>query len=119
MRPLAPGNPMLRVLAANLACEAIVFGLAIPAIIFTDAAGVGPAFAAGGVAMVMALVAAGTQRRAWGWWLGWLAQVVAVGLGLLTPWMFAVGGLFAGLHVLAYVLGRRIDAAGARPGHPR
>ena len=116
MRPLAPGNPMLKVLAANLGCEVVVFGLAVPAIIFTDAAGVGPAFAAGGAASVMALVAAGTQRRGWGWWLGWLTQVVAVALGLLTPWMFAVGGLFAGLHVLAYVLGRRIDAAGTPSG---
>lgn len=110
MRRLAPGNPMVRALAANLGFEAVVFALAIAGMIQVDAAPLSLALAAGGGTAALAAVAAGTQRRGWGWWLGWVVQVLAVALGLLTPWMYAIGAMFAGLHVLMYVLGRRIDA---------
>lgn len=107
---------MARALAANLAFEAIVFALAIAGMIQVDATPVGLAVAAGAGAAVLAVVAAGTYRKMWGWWLGWLVQVIGIALGLLTPWMYAIGALFAGLHVLMYVLGRRIDALGRQ--HP-
>lgn len=111
---LPAANPMNRALVANLAFEAVVFALAIPGMIQVGDAGVGEAFAVGGVAIACAIVAAARSRTAWGWWLGWLTQVVAVGMGFVSPWMFGVGGLFAGLHVLIYVLGRRIETARKR-----
>ncbi|MFV0451867.1 MAG: DUF4233 domain-containing protein [Propioniciclava sp.] len=102
---------MNRALVANLGFEAIVFGLAIPGMIVVDDATAGQAFAAGGGAIAVAVVAAARSRTVGGWYLGWVTQIVAVALGLLTPWMFGVGGLFAGLHLIIYVLGRRIDRA--------
>nr|WP_269779084.1 DUF4233 domain-containing protein [Propioniciclava soli] len=102
---------MRRALAANLVFEAVVYALAIAGMIQVDAVPVGLALSLGGVAAALALVAAGTLRRPWGWWLGWFVQALGIALGLLTPWMYAVGALFAGLHVLMAVLGRRIDAA--------
>lgn len=113
MTSLAAGNPMLRVLAVNLGCAAVAFGLAIPAMI-ASGTDVGVSFAAGGSALACAVVAAATQHRRWGGRLGWLALAGGVALGALTPWMFAVGGLFLGLHVLGHVLGRRLDAAADR-----
>jgi hypothetical protein len=35
---------------------------------------------------------------------------VAIGLGVLTPWMYWLGGMFALLWVVSFVLGRRIEA---------
>lgn len=106
---LSVDNPMNRALVANLACEAVVFLLAIPGMIQVGDASVGEAFAAGGIAIAMALVAVARSRTAWGWYLGWLTQIVAVGLGVLTPWMYGIGGFFAALHIVIYVLGRRLD----------
>lgn len=103
MRSLAAGNPMIRVLAVTLGCAAVVFGLAIPAMV-ASGTDVGVSFAAGGSALACAVVAAAPHRR----WGG------RVALGAHTPWMFAVGGLFLGLHVLGHVLGWRLDAAADR-----
>lgn len=46
-----------------------------------------------------------------GYVLGWLTQLVGLALGILTPTMLVVGALFAGLWVLTFVLGKRLDAA--------
>ena len=45
-----------------------------------------------------------------GYLLGWVTQVFAVAMGLLTPWMYWLGGMFALLWVVSFVLGRRIEA---------
>ena len=42
--------------------------------------------------------------------LGWLAQAVLIGLGLLTPWMYAMGIIFGLIWVTCMVLGKRIEA---------
>lgn len=105
---LTHDNPMFRVLVTLLYFEAVVIGLAIPVMIVLD--GTSPALVAplaGGVAL-LALVAGSVLKRPFGQPLGWLAQVGAVALGFLTPIMFVVGGLFAGIYLAAFVLGRRI-----------
>ncbi|MFT3877586.1 MAG: DUF4233 domain-containing protein [Propioniciclava sp.] len=107
---LADGNPMTRSLALILIFEAIIFILAIAGMIQVADVPIGLALGAGLTAAVLALAAGGTLRRPFGWPLAWLTQVVAVLLGLLTPWMYAVGGMFALLYVVTFVLGKRIES---------
>ncbi len=111
---LAPDNPMGRVMLSILGFEAIVFGLAIAGMIQVSELPVGTSFAAGLGAATLAVLAAALLRRPPGYLLGWLTQVVAVALGLATPMMFAVGGMFALLWVVCFVLGRRITATTAK-----
>jgi hypothetical protein len=107
---LSPGNPMRVVLMTVLIFEVIVFGLAIPVMIF--ASNVPAAAAAGfaGGAAVLALVAAGLLRYRVGYVLGWLVQLAGLALGLLTTSMFIVGAILAGVWLLAFVLGKRLDS---------
>ena len=112
---LSAKNPMRRVLSITLFFEVIVFGLAVPVMILVS--GVAPAAAAlgGGGAALLALVAAGLLRKPIGYLVGWVTQPVGILLGLLTPAMWVVGAMFAGLWVLSFVLGRRLDTQGAAP----
>ncbi len=106
---LVPTNPMGRVMLSILAFEAIVFGLAIAGMIQVSNIPVATAFGLGIGAAVLALLAAALLRRPPGYPLGWLTQVAAVALGLATPMMYAVGGMFALLWVVCFVFGRRIE----------
>ncbi len=110
---LPASNPMRVVLLTVLIFEVVVFGLAIPVMILISS--VQPALAAGGAggAAVLALLAAGLLRRPVGYLIGWLVQPIGIALGLLTPAMYVVGAMFAGLWLLSWVLGRRLDAQGA------
>ena len=87
--------------------------------------GPGLAAAGGGLAtVVLALAAAGLLRKSSGYLLGWITQATGILLGLLTPAMFVVGAMFAGLWVLTLVLGQQIRRPGlplgpADPGRPR
>lgn len=112
---LAPRNPMGKVMLSILAFEAIVFGLAIAGMIQVDNVPVPVAVTAATSGMVLAITAAALLRHAVGYLLGWATQLVAVGLGVLTPWMYWVGGMFAVLWVVSFVLGRRLEAT-APPG---
>ncbi len=106
---LPPNNPMRVVLLAVLIFEVIVFGLAIPVMIFVSSVSGPVAAVAGGGAALLALVAAGLLRRPVGYYVGWVTQLVGIALGLLTSAMFIVGVMFAGLWVLTFVLGRRLE----------
>ncbi len=101
------------VLLTVLIFEVIVFGLAVPVMILVS--GVSPALAAagGGVAALLALAAAGLLRKPVGYLVGWAVQPIGILLGVLTPAMFVVGAMFAGLWVLSFVLGRRLEANAA------
>lgn len=110
---LAANNPMARVLGVLLGFEAVVFGLAVPGMIQVDGLTPATAFATAGVGAFLAVVAAATLRRGWGYPLGWLTQVAAVALGVLTPMMYLAGGMFALLWVVTFVLGRKLDAKSA------
>jgi len=108
---LNPGNPMRVVLLAILFFEVIVFGLAIPVMVFISGVPGGAAALAGGGAALIALVGAGLMRRPAGYLVGWAAQLVGLALGLLTSSMFIVGAMFLALWVLSFVLGKRLDRA--------
>jgi hypothetical protein len=107
---LSPGNPMRVVLMAVLIFEVIVFGLAIPVMIFVSNVPAAAAAGFAGGAAVLALVAAGLLRSRVGYVLGWLVQLAGLALGLLTTSMFIVGAILAGVWVLGFVLGKRLDA---------
>ena len=107
---LSAGNPMRVVLMTVLIFEMIVFGLAIPVMIFVSDVPAAAAAGFGGGAAVLALVAAGLLRSRIGFVLGWLAQLAGLAMGLLTPSMFVVGAIMAGVWVLAFVLGKRLDS---------
>jgi len=108
---LRAGNPMTTVLAVLLVFEAIVFALAIPGMIVVSGVPAATAGWVGGASVVLALAAAALLRRGPGFVLGWLSQGAALGLGFATPTMFAMGGVFALLWVVTFMLGKRLDAA--------
>jgi hypothetical protein len=107
---LSAGNPMRVVLMTVLIFEMIVFGLAIPVMIFISGVSATAAGGVGGAAAALPVVAAALLRSRVGYVLGWIAQVAGLALGLLTPMMFIVGTLFAAVWVLAFVLGKRLDS---------
>jgi hypothetical protein len=107
---LSAGNPMRVVLMTVLIFEMIVFGLAIPVMIFISNVPAAAAAGFGGGAAVLAVVAAGLLRSGVGYVLGWLTQLAGLALGFLTTLMFIVGMLLAAVWVLAFVLGKRLDS---------
>jgi hypothetical protein len=107
---LSAGNPMRVVLMTVLIFEMIVFGLAIPVMIFISNVPAAAAAGFGGGAAVLALVASGLLRSGVGYVLGWLTQLAGLALGFLTTLMFIVGTLLAAVWVLAFVLGKRLDS---------
>lgn len=111
---LFPGNPMRVVLLSILIFEVIVFGLAVPVMIFTSSVSTGLAVGLGVGAALLALVATAMMRKPVGYLLGWITQVVAVAMGFANGAMFVVGGMFAALWIITFVLGKRLDAA--KPG---
>jgi hypothetical protein len=107
---LTPRNPMRVVLLSVLFFEVIVFALSIPVMILVSHVDALPAALLGSGAALLALVGAGLLRKPAGYPIGWVAQLAGILLGLLTPAMWVVGGMFAGLWVLSFVLGKRLDA---------
>ena len=71
------------------------------------------ALAGGGVTIVVFLATIGVLRYGWGRAIGWVLQGVLVGLGILAPLMFVIGGGFALLWIYCVIRGRRIDEARA------
>jgi Protein of unknown function (DUF4233) len=108
---------------AVLGFESVVLLLTIPVLITVADVDVALALAAGLGLAVACVVAAASLRQPHGYQIGHLVQVGAIGMGALTPVMYFLGAVFAGLWVLAYVLGRRIEAAKAArtdsTGEPR
>jgi hypothetical protein len=58
---------------------------------------------------VLCVLAAGMLGRPGGYALGWLVQVVSIGLGFLITAMFFLGVVFAALWATSYFLGIKID----------
>lgn len=106
---LRPDNPMNRAIVSVLVFEVIVFGLAIPGMLLIDDVPVPVAVVSVTVACLLAVAATAGLRRPWGYPVAWLTQVAGVALGILTPMMYAVGGLFALIFIGSFVLGRRIE----------
>ncbi len=107
-RPAKSRASLRGMCAGVLLPEAIVLGLSAPVLMANGDVSKPIALSVGlGLAVVCVLVC-GLLRRPWAMWLGHAVQVVAVGLGFVVPMMFFVGGLFALLWIMAYVLGLRI-----------
>ena len=104
--------------AAVLSLEAITLGLTTPVLIAVVDVEVGTALGIGLGLAVACLLVAGMLRREWAYLLGWLLQLAAIGLGLLIPLMFVLGGIFALLWGTAYFLGRKIERERAERMEP-
>ena len=111
---LDPRNPMRSAVMSVLIFEIIVVWLAFIGMIQVSGVNLAVAAAWCAVVTVMCLLAVAGLRKRWGYYVGWLAQVVTIGLGLLTPWMFAMGLTFALIWVTCVILGRRIETGTGR-----
>ena len=99
--------------ASVLGLQSVILFLTTPVLITVADVDVTWALVAGLGLGVLAIVAAASLRSPYGYWLGHLVQVGAVAMGFLLPVMFFLGAIFAGLWVLALVLGRRVEEAKA------
>lgn len=106
---LPNSNPMRVVLLSVLIFEVVVFGLAAPVMILVSGVPAELAALSSAGAALLGLASAGLLRRPVGYLLGWITQPIGILLGLLTPAMYVVGTLFAGLWLLSFVLGRRLE----------
>lgn len=106
---LQPGNPMSKVLVSVVAFEVIVFGLAFPGMILVSGTPLTPALSGTVIAVGLALASAFTLRRPLGYYLGWATQAAGILLGLLTPWMYAMGAVFALIWSGTFLLGRKLE----------
>lgn len=107
---LSPKNPLRSALMSVLVFEVVVFWLAFAGMIQVSGVAVGTAALWVGLASVLAIVATAGLRRGWGYPVAWLTQAAAIALGLLTPWMYAMGAIFALIWTISFVLGKRLDA---------
>ena len=99
--------------ASVLGLQSVILFLTTPVLITVADVDVTWALVAGLGLGVLAIVAAASLRSPYGYWLGHLVQVGAMAMGFLLPVMFFLGSVFAGLWVLALVLGRRVEEAKA------
>lgn len=67
--------------------------------------------AVGGGLIVLFVLVALVQRWAWGVALGGILQVVLIATGIVHPFMFVIGAVFAGLWVWCLVRARRIETS--------
>ena len=95
--------------AGMLTLQAVVLFLAGLVMTGVTDVGFGAALSIGLSLAALCLVAAGSLRRPWGYWIGWAVQGVSVGLGFVVPMMFFLGAVFGALWAGAYFLGARID----------
>lgn len=105
----APRSPRRGMCAAVLALEAVTLGLTTPVMIAIADVPTGAALGVGLGLMLACLVVAGLLRREWGYLLGWVIQVWAIGLGMVVTIMFVLGPIFALLWGTADFLGRKIE----------
>ena len=116
--PAAERSPRRGMCAAVLSLEAVTLGLTTPVMITVVDVEVGKALATGLGLAVACLLVAGMLRNEWAYLLGWVLQLGAIGLGLVIPLMFFLGGLFALLWGTAYFLGRKIERERAERVEP-
>ena len=101
---------MTRTLCATmLVLQAVVLFLTGTVLIGLTDLGAGAALGIGGGLAVLCVLAAGLLGRPGGYALGWLVQVISIGLGFVVTTMFFLGLVFAALWATSYFLGHRID----------
>lgn len=102
-------SPRRGMCAAVLSLEGITIGLTIPVMISVAGVAAPTALGVGLGLMVACILLAGLLRAEWAYLGGWVLQAAAIGLGLVVPMMFLLGGIFALLWGAAYFLGRSIE----------
>jgi hypothetical protein len=107
-------SPRRGMCAAILSLEGVVLGLTTPVMISVAGVSTGTAVSVGLGLTAASLILAGMLRAEWAYALGWVLQVVAIGLGFVIPLMFVLGAIFALLWGSAYFLGRKIERERAR-----
>ncbi|SDK81516.1 Protein of unknown function [Nocardioides sp. YR527] len=103
-------SPRRGMCAAIISMEGLAVALAAPVMISIGGVSAGLALPLGLGFFVACIVVAGMLRRPWAYWVGWVLQVVAIGMGFLIPIMFVVGVIFAVLWGMADILGRKIES---------
>lgn len=106
---LRADNPLRVALLSVLAFEVIVFWLALFGMVQIEGVNLPVALTWVSVATLLALAAAAGLRHGWGYLLGWVTQATAIALGVLTPWMYAMGMIFAMIWTMSFVLGKRLE----------
>ncbi len=104
---------MLTMCAGVLGLESVALFLTAPVLVALTDVGTARSWGIGIGLALLCILGAALMRRGIGLWIGHLVQVLAIALGLVIPVMFALGGMFAALWILALVLGRRVDEAKA------
>lgn len=107
---LSARNPLRSTLLSVLAFEIVVFWLALAGMIRISGVPASTALIWVSVASVLAIIATFGLRAGWGYWFAWATQLAAVALGLLTPWMYLMGIIFALIWIMSFVLGRRLES---------
>lgn len=107
---LQPTNPMRSAVASVLIFEIIIVWLAYIGMIQVSGINLWVAAVCCALVTLGSLVALAGLRKGWGYLVGWAVQVGCIALGLLTPWMYAMGIIFGLIWVTCIVLGRRIEA---------
>jgi len=95
--------------AGILGLEALALVPFTPVLLSLTDLGTGPAVAIGVGLIVACLVAAGTMRTPVGGLLGWLVQLVTIGLGFVVGAMFGLGVVFLALYAGSWLLGAKVD----------
>jgi len=98
-------------LSVVLALEAAILFFATLAVNGLTDIPTGLVVAVGGGLILLFVVVAMLQRWKWGVVLGGILQVVYLATGVVHPFMFVIGALFAGLWVWCLVRARRIETS--------
>jgi hypothetical protein len=109
---VTPG--MRRLGASVLSMEAIVAGLVTPVAISVGGVAPGLAITVGIGLAVVCVIAAGLLKRPFGYVMGSVVQVLAIGTGFLVPTMFFLGAIFAALWITAIIVARRVEGVTSR-----
>ena len=84
-------------------------------VIFGLKAVAAPLALGGGAVLVVAMLATiPLLRYRWGFWIGWLLQLIVLASGFLVGMMFVVGAIFTALWTYCMITGARLDRVGAR-----
>ena len=107
-------SPTRIIAATTLTCEALVVIFAGLVAKDLSELSVGAALGISGALAVACLIGAGMLRTRRGYVVGSALQVLIIGYGFWLPTMFIVGAIFAGLWVLALVMGTRAEREAER-----
>lgn len=95
--------------AAILILEAVVLGLTPLVMIRVESVSTSTALWVGLGLTLACVLTAGLLRHDWAYWLGWMIQIAALGLGFVISMMFFLGAIFGALWAAAYILGVKVD----------